>query len=99
MTAFLSFKVLDSNVNVSPVFTFDEKYVTIDITAATKGDHYLISALETIHQLSQLQQADTFADRLLLTDYWRIKLGQAVANHFVGESRNRGILGPASKPI
>ena len=31
----------------------------------------------TIHQLSQLQQADTFADRLLLTDYWRIKLRQA----------------------
>ena len=53
MTAFLSLKVLDPNVNVSPVFTFDEKYMTMDITAATKGDHYFISALETIHQLSQ----------------------------------------------
>ena len=42
MTAFLSFKVLDPNVNVSPVFTFDEKYMTMDIIAATKGDQYLI---------------------------------------------------------
>ena len=42
MTAILSFKVLDLNENVSPVFTFDEKYMTMGITAATKGDQYLI---------------------------------------------------------
>ena len=51
MTAFLSFTVLDPNVNVSPVFTFDEKYMTMDITAATKGDHLSIKV--TIYQLSQ----------------------------------------------
>ena len=49
MTAFLSLKVLNPNVNVSQVqvFTFDEKSVTMDVTAATKGNQYLISALVT----------------------------------------------------
>ena len=45
MIAFLSFKVLDPGLNMSPgaVFPSDEKYVTMDITAATKGDQYFMS--------------------------------------------------------
>ena len=44
MTAFLSFKVLDPGSDMSPVFTLDERHMTMEFTAATKGDQYLISA-------------------------------------------------------
>ena len=38
MTAFLSFQVLDPSLHMSPVFTLDERHVTMEITAATKGN-------------------------------------------------------------
>ena len=50
MIAILSFKVLDPSLSTSPVFELDERHVTIDITAATKGDQYFISAQVTIHK-------------------------------------------------
>ena len=44
MITVLSFKVLDPSLDTSPVFKLDERHVTIDITAATKGDQYFIPA-------------------------------------------------------
>ena len=50
MTAILSFKVLDPSLDMSPVFTLDERHVTMEFTAATKGDQYFTLALVSIHK-------------------------------------------------
>ena len=46
-----------------------------------------------VHQLRRWRQSEAVGDMLHLNDYWRIRLGRSVVNHFVGELRAKGVLG------
>ena len=48
----------------------------------------------TIHQISQWRQSEPLAEKLHLSDKWRIRLGGAVLNHFEAELNRKGPLLP-----
>ena len=45
-----------------------------------------------VHQLNRWRQTEEVGDMIHLSDFWRIKLGTFVVNHFQGELKNKGVL-------
>ena len=44
------------------------------------------------HQLRRWRQSEAVGDMLHLNDFWRVKLGQSVVNHFKSELEKKGVL-------